>query len=136
MLCTCKARTEDDCVCTRLCECGERFEIVQRSDRCCDYCEKVEANDDVFDVYSGNRVIAKATLLDVVRFAHETNQNLVPFDEHVIDVGDLQFHRQHPDSFARHAEWFRGTVSRPYRPGITLEMIGLRNENGHLYLNF
>ena len=135
-MCVCKARTEDDCVCTRLCACGERFEIVQRSDRCCDYCEKVEANDDVFDVYSGNRVIAKATLLDVVRFAHETNQKLVSFDEHVIDVGDLQFHRQHPDSFARHAGWFRDTDPRPYCPGITLEMIGLRYESGHLYLNF
>ena len=43
MLCTCKARTEDDCVCTRLCACGERFEIFEPNDRYCDYCYDIHS---------------------------------------------------------------------------------------------
>ena len=126
---------EDETTVDRECKhCHEQFETLDRFSDVCDDCESIEANDDVFDVYYGDSVIAKATLLDAVRFAHETNQTLEPFDDHVFSIGDLEFHRQHPDGFERLAEWFRDIDSLPYCPGLTLEMIGIRYESGHNYL--
>ena len=144
MSCTCKSRTEDDCVCTRLCACGERFEIFEPNDQYCDYCEAIEANEDVFDVTYLNetRVIARATLLDIVLLSISLGpkarivQGCPDSFTIPLSTGSLWFVRQHPDDFSRNAPWMRDLNMINNTPGITSEMIGLRNENGHLYLNF